>query len=70
MPTTLTRIETDGFYGCGSLKTITCLAKTAPSLENDSLDVKPRNGVLRVPTGSNYSTWLNELPSGWKIEYI
>jgi hypothetical protein len=30
----------------------------------------PSNGVLKVPNGSNYSTWLSNLPSGWTIQYI
>jgi hypothetical protein len=70
LPNSLKYIGDDGFYRCFSLKNITCLAKTAPELGDDMFAAMPDNGVLRVPTGSDYSAWLDELPSGWKIEYI
>lgn len=70
LPNSLKYIGDDGFYRCFSLKNITCLAKTAPELGDDVFAVMPDNGVLRVPTGSDYSAWLNELPSDWTIEYI
>lgn len=70
LPNSLKYIGDYGFSRCFSLKNITCLSKTAPELGYNMFDVAPDNGVLRVPTGSDYSSWLNALPSGWTIEYI
>ena len=70
LPNSLKYIGDYGFSRCFSLKNITCLSKTAPELGGNMFDVAPDNGVLRVPTGSDYSSWLNALPSGWIIEYI
>ena len=64
------RIYDDSFYGCKSLTSVTCYATTAPTLNSNVFYNLPTNGTLHVPNGSNYSSWLRELPSGWTIEYI
>ena len=66
----ITSIEDNVFDNCSTLGTITCLATTAPSLGSNVFYSTPKNGILRVPTGSDYSTWLSRLSSGWIIEYI
>jgi hypothetical protein len=58
------------FQRCTSLTDITCAAKNAPSLDTDVFTGLPENGILRIPSGSDYSSWLSALPSGWTIEYI
>ena len=58
------------FSSCGSLSSITCLATTAPTLSGDVFSYLPTNGKLYVPNGSDYSSWLGDLGSGWAIEYI
>lgn len=81
--------EYDGFLGgvfsgCSVLTSITCYAPTAPTLVYDTRETAstnfqgtPDTGVLRVPTGSNYSSWLNALNAvesegtrNWTIQYI
>ena len=69
IPDSVTSIGNSAFYGCDSLITITCFATTAPSLRGSFMSIGS-NGTLRVPTGSDYSTWKSALPSGWVIEYI
>ena len=76
IPYSVTTIDSYTFKNCKSLKSITCYATTAPTLGSNSqgliyvFDGLPTNGTLHVPQGSNYSTWLSKLPSGWTIEYI
>ena len=76
IPDSVTRIDSCAFSGCTSLNSITCYATTAPTLVSNSqgfsyvFDRLPTNGTLHVPNGSNYSSWLRQLPSGWTIEYI
>ena len=64
-----TYIGTLGFGNCTSLSTIWCLAETAPSITS-SFYYLPQNGTLYVPNGSDYSTWMASLPSGWTVQYI
>ena len=66
----VTSIGYGAFYNCTSLTELTCYATTAPTLDSFVFRYMPTNGVLRVPSGSNYSSWLSALPSGWVIEYI
>ena len=75
------------FSECSALTSITCYAPTAPTLVYDTTDTAstvsvnfqgtPDTGVLRVPAGSNYSSWLNALNAvesegtrNWTIQYI
>lgn len=69
IPDSVTSIGTYAFHSCDNLTEITCYAVTAPSVEM-SFTYMPTNGVLKVPSGSDYSSWLSELPSGWVVEYI
>ncbi len=70
LPATLSFIR-GWCFGSTDIRTITCHAKTAPTLYDNSVFYDmPQNGTLRVPEGSNYSVWLEALPSGWKIEYF
>ena len=50
------------FSSCPNLETITCYATTAPTVRSGgqtfSYGIK-ENGVLRYPSGSDYSTWLS-----------
>lgn len=69
IPDSVTSIGAYAFEFCYNLTEITCYAVTAPSVENP-FTYMPTNGVLKVPSGSDYSSWLSELPSGWVVEYI
>lgn len=70
LPSGVTRLGNNVFYGCNNLTSITCLAATAPALGSSVFSYMPENGTLYVPNNSDYSTWLNNLPSGWTITYI
>ena len=71
IPSGVTSIGSNAFYRCSSLKTITCNAIIAPSIPTQNLDnpfgQMPSNGTLYIPSGSDYSSWLAKLPSGWTI---
>ena len=69
LPSTLSYIDSYCFSGSG-LSLITCYARQAPTLNYDVFYRMPRNGTLRVPEGTDYSSWLNKLPVGWQIEYF
>ena len=66
----VTSIGSNQFTSCKNLTTITCYATTAPTLSYSVFVQISTNGVLKVPSGSDYSSWLSKLPSGWTIEYI
>lgn len=66
----VTDIGIRAFTNCSSLSSITCLATTAPGIGSRIFDGLPTNGTLHVPSGSDYSSWLNILGSGWTIEYL
>lgn len=68
-PSTLSYIA-GGCFAHTALTSITCQATIAPTLETNVFEGVPENGMLRVPEGADYSTWLAALPSGWKIEYF
>lgn len=70
IPDSVTSIGSDAFRNCTSLSSITCHATTAPTLGDYALSYLSTNGKLYVPSGSDYSSWLSSLPSGWAIEYI
>ena len=70
IPDSVTSIGSNAFRYCFSLSSITCHATTAPRLGTYALDNLSANGKLYVPSGSNYSSWLSKLGSGWTIENI
>ena len=74
IPASVKSIGSYAFFECGSLTSITCLATNAPSLGTKvfgkAVEGFPDTGTLHVPTGSDYSTWMAQLPSGWTIDYI
>ena len=56
---------------CRSLTSITCYATKSPTLGGTYVfNDLPTNGTLHIPQGSDYSTWLSQLPSGWTIQYL
>ena len=73
------KIDTIGgacFENCTALTSITCYATTAPALTASSYyrkksfyNISP-TGVLHVPSGSDYSSWISWLGSGWTVSYI
>ena len=63
-------IDDNAFSSCTSLTSVTCYATTAPSLSSSAFSNISTNGTLYVPNGSDYSSWLGSLPSGWTIVRI
>ena len=70
IPASVTNLEYATFQSNNYLNSITCYATTAPTLGSYALKYLSSNGKLRVPQGSDYSTWKSVLGSGWTIEYI
>lgn len=66
----ITSISRGMFESCSSLTEITSLALIAPTLERDVLTDLSPSGILKYPKGSDYSTWIAQLPSGWTTEEI
>ena len=62
------------FGTCQRLAHITCKAKSAPKLDAENIFQKlPDNGVLVVPEGADYSTWMTSENLGgknWTIVYM
>ena len=63
------------FSWCSSLNEIICLAPTAPTIANYAFYGVTYGGVLRVPTGSDYSAWMSTSNYylgyyNWTVEYI
>lgn len=55
-----TTLATNIFYNCSSLKRITCLATTAPTISRNTFTYIAGNGTLSYPIGSDYSVWLGK----------
>ena len=53
----VTSIGYAAFEDCSSLTSVTCLAETAPSLGNNVFYSTPSTKVLKIPFGSDYSSW-------------
>lgn len=59
------------FSACTSLSKITCYAENAPIFKGMAQFLYvPTGGTLEYPSGSDYSTWFTELPSGWTGQEI
>lgn len=70
IPNSVETIGADSFASCTVLNRITCYAVIAPSLGVRAfLNIK-NDGTLFYPTGSDYSTWFNSLPSNWTGQTI
>jgi hypothetical protein len=69
IPKNVTYIGPHCFEGCSSLSSIRCEAIEAPEIDSLNVFVNiPSTGILYYPAGSDYSTWIAELPSGWTTE--
>lgn len=60
----VTSILNYAFYSCSSLATIYAHPTTAPTLGTGVFGVAS-SGTLHYPSGSDYSSWISALPSGW-----
>lgn len=70
-PAGLTQLSPWALYGCMSLQTLTCEAQKAPVLGEYALNmVGDGKGTLRVPEGTDYSSWLEQLGPEWTIQYF
>ena len=59
IPNNVRSIGNQAFVGCGKLTTITSLATTAPTIQNDTFQDVKTNGTLTVPSGSTgYDVWM------------
>ena len=66
IPDSVTSIGDSAFENCSKLKTITCLATTAPSITNSTFTGVHSYGWLYYPSGSNYISWVQNLgPYRW-----
>lgn len=55
----VTTIGSAAFYGCTELISITSLATTAPTIQNNTFRNVKTDGILTVPSGSTgYDTWM------------
>lgn len=69
----VTSVGNAAFANCRSLTEIICLNTVAPSM--GGFYSLPQNGVLKVPSGSDYSSWMSTAKYylgyyNWTIEYI
>ena len=64
IPSLVTSIGDYAFYGCASLSSITCNCKTPPTLGEDVFETASQ-GVLITPFDTDYSTFFEQLESGW-----
>ena len=59
IPDSVTSIEGGGLNSCSSLNEITCLATTAPKITKNTFYGVKSSGILKVPAGSNYRSWMS-----------
>ena len=62
----VTEITNNAFKNCSNLTKITAKPTIAPTLGTDCFSSISQTGTLYYPVGSDYSTWIAALPSGWK----
>jgi hypothetical protein len=68
LPKNITELHEFSIIGCSSLSSIRCEAIEAPNLVEGAIGGLPSTGILYYPEGSDYSTWIAKLPSGWTTE--
>ena len=71
----VTSIGDETFSYCEGLSEIICNAMTAPTINSTTFDNVKEGGVLKVPKGSDYSSWMSTDDYylgkyNWTIEYI
>ena len=59
IPDSVTSIKASAFCDCSNLNVITCRATTAPSIMSNTFEGIKSNGSLRIPAGSDYSSWMS-----------
>lgn len=59
IPYSVTSIGYHAFYQCLGLGSITCLAPIAPKINSNTFQDVKSGGVLKVPTESDYSSWMS-----------
>lgn len=65
IPSGVTLIEDSAFHNC-SITTIYAYPTTAPAFTGPhTFQFLPNIGALHYPSGSDYSTWTEQLPAGW-----
>lgn len=72
IPSSITTIDSYAFEYCSNLKTIVCHAIIPPSIASTTFYRVATNGVLKYPTGSDYSSWMYNalLQYNWTSEEI
>ena len=75
IPDSVTSIGDSAFDNCTGLSEITCNAITAPSIQSYTFNGVKENGILKVPAGSDYSSWMSTGDYylgkyNWTIDYI
>ena len=58
IPDSVTSIGEGAFSDCSNLNVITCRATTAPSIMSNTFEGIKSNGLLQIPAGSDYSSWM------------
>lgn len=70
-PDTLQSLGEYALSECRSLKNITVKAIVAPAVTGTTFRYIGEDGVLKIPTGSDYSTWMDKLSAyGWTSNNI
>ena len=59
IPDSVTSIGENAFCDCSNLNVITCRATTAPSIMSNTFEGIKSNGLLKIPAGSDYSSWMS-----------
>lgn len=58
LPVTLQKLDAFAFVYCTGLRTVTCFAESAPTIGYESFPKECKQQMtLKVPSGSDYSTW-------------
>ena len=75
IPDSVISIGDDVFYFSTNLNEIICLAITSPNISNNTFIEVKEGGILKVPAGSDYSSWMSTDnyylgKYNWTIEYI